>query len=302
MEPLEKLYKELTSQAKKVEREIEVPYLDALAQVISMLDERHTDSVERDTVRKAISLAVLEGMKGAQPNHLPTPDSVALFAGYLLGKLMKKGENRLLELGSGTGGMLHAVLSQLPDETEGLAVEVDETLVRISAASSNVLERKVTYFHQDALRPLLVDPADAAMADLPVGFYPDEEAASEYILKRDEGMSYSHFLMIEQAMNHVKPGGYGVFLIPNALFEHDTEGKLKTFFETKASVIGILQLPLTMFKKEQAAKSYLIVRNRIAGMTLPKQALLAELPSFTDTRAFGGMVKQIDEWIKTELK
>jgi len=302
MESLEKLYKELTQQARKLERDLDMPYLEGLTEVIDRLNERHTENVEPETVRKAVSLAILEGMKQAQPNHLPTPDSVALFAGYLIGKLIKKEDVRLLDLGSGTGGMLHAVLSQLPKEAVAEAVEVDETLIRLSASVSELMDYPVNYTHQDALRPLLLDPVDLAMADLPIGYYPDEEVSETYVLKRDEGMSYSHFLLIEQAMNYVKPGGFGVFVIPNGLFQHDTEGKLKQYFETKAHVVGILQLPLTMFKQEQAAKSYLIVRNHLAGMTMPKQALLAELPSFTDARAFGGMVKQIDEWINTELK
>ncbi len=302
MESLEKLYKELTQQTRKLERDLDMPYLEGLTEVIDRLNERHTENVEPETVRKAVSLAILEGMKQAQPNHLPTPDSVALFAGYLIGKLIKKEDVRLLDLGSGTGGMLHAVLSQLPKDTVAEAVEVDETLIRLSASVSELMDYPVNYTHQDALRPLLLDPVDLAMADLPIGYYPDEEVSETYVLKRDEGMSYSHFLLIEQAMNYVKPGGFGVFVIPNGLFQHDTEGKLKQYFETKAHVVGILQLPLTMFKQEQAAKSYLIVRNHLAGMTMPKQALLAELPSFTDARAFGGMVKQIDEWINTELK
>ncbi|WP_449403244.1 class I SAM-dependent methyltransferase [Exiguobacterium artemiae] len=302
MESLEKLYKELTQQARKLERDLDMPYLEGLTEVIDRLNERHTENVEPETVRKAVSLAILEGMKQAQPNHLPTPDSVALFAGYLIGKLIKKEDVRLLDLGSGTGGMLHAVLSQLPKDTVAEAVEVDETLIRLSASVSELMDYPVNYTHQDALRPLLLDPVDLAMADLPIGYYPDEEVSETYVLKRDEGMSYSHFLLIEQAMNYVKPGGFGVFVIPNGLFQHDTEGKLKQYFETKTHVVGILQLPLTMFKQEQAAKSYLIVRNHLAGMTMPKQALLAELPSFTDARAFGGMVKQIDEWINTELK
>ncbi|WP_214768748.1 MULTISPECIES: class I SAM-dependent methyltransferase [unclassified Exiguobacterium] len=302
MEALEKLYKELTQQTRKLERDLDMPYLEALTEVIDRLNDRHTEKVDPEVIRKSVSLAVLEGMKQAQPNHLPTPDSVALFAGYLIGKLIKKDDARLLDLGSGTGGMLHAVMSQLPTGTAAEAVEVDETLVRLSASITELLNYPVTYTHQDALRPLLLDPVDLAMADLPIGYYPDEEVSKEYVLKREEGMSYSHFLLIEQAMNYVKPGGFGVFVIPNGLFEHDTEGKLKQYFETKAHVVGILQLPLTMFKQEQAAKSYLIVRNHLAGMTMPKQALLAELPSFTDARAFGGMVKQIDEWINTELK
>jgi site-specific DNA-methyltransferase (adenine-specific) len=169
MEPLEKLYKELTRQTKQIERDLDMPYLEALTTVIDRLNDRHTENVGKEVIRKAVSLAILEGMKQAQPNHLPTPDSVALFAGYLIGKLVGKEDIRLLESGSGTGGMLHAVLSQLSTGTSAEAVEVDDTLIRLSAAVTELLDYPVTYTHQDALRPLLLDPVDLAMADLPVG-------------------------------------------------------------------------------------------------------------------------------------
>lgn len=294
MERFEQLYREWKKEAKKLVADLDLLPLEALIEVFERVD---IEPEKPDDVRKAVSLLVLEETTTLPPNHQPTPDAVSLFIGYLATKLVKDGAN-VLELGSGTGTLVHAVLSQVKDAT-AQAVEVDELMLRLSYAISNLLKKPVSYFHQDALAPLFVEPSDLTLVDLPIGYYPNDEVASGYELKREEGHAYSHFLMIEQAMRHTLPGGHGVFVIPNNLFEQDDEGKLKQWMDREAVVQGVLQLPTTMFKDERYAKSILVLQKQGEGVTRPKQALLVELPSFTDVRAVANIVKQIDEWFKT---
>lgn len=294
MERFEQLYRDWKKETKKLVGDLDLLPLEALIEVFERVD---IEQEKQDDVRKAVSLLVLEETTSLPPNHQPTPDAVSLFVGYLATKLVKEGAH-VLELGSGTGTLVHAVLSQLKDAT-AQAVEVDELMLRLSYAISNLLKKPVSYFHQDALAPLFVDPSDLTLVDLPIGFYPNDEVASGYELKREEGHAYAHFLMIEQAMRHTVPGGHGVFVIPNNLFEQDDEGKLKQWMDREAVVKGVLQLPTTMFKDERYAKSILLLQKQGEGVQRPKQALLAELPSFTDVRAVANIVKQIDDWFKT---
>ncbi len=63
-------------------------------------------------------------------------------------------------------------------------------------------------FCQDSLQPLFIEPADAVICDLPVGYYPNDEGAEAFELKADEGHSFAHHLFIEQSVKHTKPGGY----------------------------------------------------------------------------------------------
>lgn len=297
MERFEQLYRDWKKETKKLVNDLDVLPIEALAQVLSHVE---IENEKKDDVRKAVSLLVLEETTQLPPNNQPTPDAVSLFIGYLATKLLKD-DAKILELGSGTGTLTHAVLSQLKDAT-AQAVEVDELLLHLSYSVSNLLEEPVSYFHQDALAPLFVDPSDLTLADLPIGYYPNDEVADEYFMKRAEGHSYSHFLLIEQAMRHTKPGGHGLFIIPNNLFEQDDEGKLKQWMDREAVVKGVIQLPTTMFKDERYAKSLLLLQKTGEGVTRPKQALLVELPSFTDVRAVANIVKQIDEWFKTTQK
>lgn len=297
MDRFEQLYRDWKKEAEKLVDDLDVLPIEALVQVFEHVD---TENEKMDDVRKAVSLLVLEETTQLPPNNQPTPDAVSLFMGYLASKLLEDNA-KVLELGSGTGTLIHAVLSQVKGAT-AQAVEVDELLLRLSYAVSNLLGQPVSYFHQDALAPLFVEPSDLTLVDLPIGYYPDDETAATYSMKRESGHSYSHFLLMEQAMRHTKPGGHGLFVIPNNLFEQDDEGKLKQWMDREAVVKGVLQLPTTMFKDERYAKSLLLLQKLGEGVTRPKQALLVELPSFTDLRAVDNIVKQIDEWFKTTQK
>src|SRR5699024_2596020 len=154
------------------------------------------DVVSYDVVeiRKAVQLATLKGMKGAtQQQHLMTPETVAMFVGYLAEKVTKgEGDLRVFDPAGGTGNLLTTVIEQL-DKLEYVAAgEVDPTLIKLAVMSANLQQKEIEFFHQDSLRPFLMDPVDLVVSDLPVGYYPDDIRAGGYELKADEGHSYAH--------------------------------------------------------------------------------------------------------------
>ena len=71
-------------------------------------------------------------------------------------------------------------MNALDGKVQATGVEVDDILIRLAAATGDLIEQPVTLFRQDALEKLLVDPVDAVVCDLPVGYYPNEEVALEY--------------------------------------------------------------------------------------------------------------------------
>src|SRR5699024_7663887 len=91
-------------------------------------------------------------------------------------------------------------------------------LLRIALMYANLLKKEVEFFHQDSLRPLLLDPVDLVVADLPVGYYPDDVQAETYELRKKDRHSYEHHLLIEQSLHYTKARGYLVFVIPEHLF------------------------------------------------------------------------------------
>src|SRR5690625_2966671 len=180
---------------------------------------------------KAIQLTVLKGMKGqTQHQHIMTPETISLFIGYLAEKLTANLEEvRLFDPASGIGNLLLIVMNHIEKPMKAYASEVDPTLLKISLLNANLQKKRVEYFHQDSLRPLLLDPVDLVVADLPVGYYPDDENASQFELRAEEGHSYSHHLFIEQSLMYTKEGGYLLFIIPEFLFESDQSEQLRAF-------------------------------------------------------------------------
>ncbi|WP_338782319.1 class I SAM-dependent methyltransferase [Metabacillus sp. FJAT-52054] len=320
---MEKLFTALNESSEQLAEELQLSYIEAVAEtgenlfhgdvlqdelselakkkVKKLYADIQLDTYELEEIRKAFQLCVLKGLKeGAHPNHQMTPDSVGIFVGYLVQRFMSnKPSFSLLDPAVGTGNLLTAVLNQLKDhKVESSGVDVDDLLIQLSYINANLQKHPVQFYNQDSLQNLFVDPADAVICDLPVGYYPNDEGASAFSLKADEGHSYAHHLFIEQSMNHAKPGGYLFFIIPNQLFSSKEAPKLNAFIKEQAYIQGLLQLPLSMFQGEQHAKSIFILQKKGEGAAPPKQAMLADLPKFSNFEGMQAMMKQINEWFE----
>ncbi|MBD8072654.1 class I SAM-dependent methyltransferase [Bacillus sp. TK-2] len=322
---VETLFSIFDSSAVVLRKELDVTYLEALVETGDNLfegailqEELSESAIERlnreystfneetykgEEIRKAFQLAILKGMKeGVQANHEMTPDAVGMFMSYLFHKFMQ-GQNEItvLDPAIGTGNLMTTVFNSAKEglTMSGFGVEVDEVLIKLALVNANLQKHAIEFFHQDGLAPLYIDPVDAVVSDLPVGYYPNEIGASEYKLKADEGMSYAHHLFIEQSVKHTKSGGYLFFLVPNFIFESEQAPKLHAFIKETCFIQGLLQLPVSMFKNEKNAKSIFVLQKKGANVTMPKQALLVELPKFSNMKAMEDIMDQLNTWFAT---
>lgn len=252
-------------------------------------------------LKKALQLVVLKGMKGSvQEQHLMTPESVGLIVAYLANRLLEnKAEIRLFDPAVGTGNMLFTVMGQLPQKKTTYASEVDPTLIQLAHSSANLLKKEVEFFHQDSLAPLLLDPVDLVVADLPVGYYADDVRAAEYELKAEEGRSYAHHLFIEQSLKYTKEAGYLIFVIPDFLFTSDQAEQLNRFLKEHTHMVGLLRLPESMFKSKQNVKGILVLQKKGVETEGPKQPLLVQLPSLKNHQAMADILGQMNRWFQT---
>ncbi|WP_257346595.1 class I SAM-dependent methyltransferase [Pseudalkalibacillus decolorationis] len=272
--------------------------------LLSYYNKIQFEELSKEEIRKGFQLAILKGMqKNMQSQHAMTPDAVAMFMGYLVNKTIpNKDRVTLLDPAIGTGNLVSAILNQQAKPIFSYGAEVDETMIKLAYVSMNAQEQDIQLYHQDSIQPLMIDPVDLVVSDLPVGYYPDEQTASNYQLKAGSGHSFSHHLMIEQALNHTKDGGYLFFIIPNFLFAGDESKRLNQFLKDEAVIHGLLQLPLTMFKKEEQAKSIFFLQKKGEGVRPPKEALMAELPSFSEPKALQNIMLKIDSWFSGSFK
>lgn len=261
-----------------------------------------TKDITKEEIRKGIQLAILQGMqKNAQPHHQMTPDSIGMLIGYFVTKLIKnQQEITILDPAVGTGNLLYTVMNSVDIKVEASGVEIDEILVRLAAVTANLLEQPVSFLIQDALRPLLIDPVDIVVSDLPIGFYPDDDNGSNYRLMPAEGHAYAHHLFIEQSLNHTKLGGLGLFVIPANLFESEQASQLHQFFKNHVIIRAIIQLPETIFKSKAHEKSILIVQKKPEEKVAIPEVLLAKVPPMTNKDAMASFIQQFDKWVKAD--
>ncbi|WP_047981583.1 class I SAM-dependent methyltransferase [Ornithinibacillus contaminans] len=318
---VETLFEWMDETTQIIEQHMNEPYLDSLILTLETLfydgaDESMDDilshklhtalkqvtigNYQPDEIRKAIQFSVLKGMKDTtQQQHMMTPEAIALIVGYLAQKLTNHQEKiRLFDPASGTGNLVTTVSSQLGKTVNAYASEVDQTLIQLAVVSANLQKIEIEFFHQDSLRPFLLDPVDLIVSDLPVGYYPDDIRASTYELKADEGHSYAHHLFIEQSMNYTHDGGYLILLVPNFIFDGAGSDKLHAYLQKYAHIIGMLQLPESAFKSEKNAKSILILRKKGKHTEGPKQPLLVQLPSLKNTKAMEDILGKMNNWFK----
>ncbi|WP_071393836.1 class I SAM-dependent methyltransferase [Bacillus tuaregi] len=324
--PVEELFMVINDTAVLLQEELNVSYLEALAETgenifhqsvlqddLSELtlkrlkriyEDCHITRYTKEEIRKSFQLAILKGMKeSVQPNHQMTPDSVGMFVGYLLHKFVTKEAYRLMDPAVGTGNLLTAAMNQEMNKTiQGIGIEIDDLLIKLAYMNANLQEHPIEFFNQDSLEPLFVESVDAVISDLPVGYYPNDIRAADYQLKADEGHSYAHHLFIEQSIRHVKPAGFLFFIIPNGLFESTQAKKLHTYLQETVDIQGMIQLPETMFKNKQSAKSILILQKKDESVKPPKQVLLANMPSFSNGDEMEKILTKIDRWITENKK
>ena len=273
--------------------------------LLKQYDQVDFSQLDEETTRKAFQLAILKGMKeNTQPNHQMTPDTIGLFISYLVRKFMgEKKQFRLFDPSIGTGNLVFTIMQQLKDyDIHAIGIDIDDVLVKLAYSGANLLQQPLELYTGDSLKPLFIDPVEMVVSDLPIGYYPDDERASEFEVcaSDSEEHTYAHHLLIEQSIRHLADGGYGIYIVPNSLFESAQSVLLNQYLKQATFIQGLVALPLNLFKNEAAAKSVLIVQKKKEGIQQPKQALLAQLPHFSNAKAMNQMLQQMDEWFKAE--
>lgn len=312
MEKFENIFTYLDAQSASLSEQLDVTYLDGLLKVLNeLIDDEKKELLQgatKEDIRKAIQLAILKGMrKNVQPNHQMTPDSLGFLVGYFVDEFFEKqlkeeGKLTILDPTIGTGNLMLAVMNQLDGKIQGAGVEIDELLIQLAAASGDLQQQPINLYRQDALQPLMVDPVDGVVCDLPIGYYPDTEHAESFEIHKEDGMTYAHHMLIEQSMNYTKAGGYLFFLVPNNIFESEQAPLLYTFVQKHAWIQAVVQLPENLFKQKEMGKSLFILQKKSDEGKAVKDVLLAKVPKLDNIQGLESFFAQVRKWKKEEKK
>lgn len=330
------LFHTLDNSTKALKEVLEIPYLEALIHSAENLiddgsvynedgilsdaivtelkgyyDEIELDQFEPETIRKAMQLAILRGIKEdyVQPNHQMTPDSIGSLIAYLIEIIAEPQKNvHLADLTVGTGNLLltiHHFLKQAPNrEIELTGVDNDELMLSLASTNSTFQRTPINLFYQDALTNLLIHPADVTVADLPVGYYPLDDPIKDYqtrFTSKNE-KSYSHYLLIEQSLNYLKDSGYGFFLLPSNAFNDEKFTVLANYLKDVGYMQAVIQLPRAIFKNEASRKSVFVIQKKGEQAKQVNEVLFSNAPDFKDMDAMKSFLGEITKWKKENIK
>ncbi|GAB3060996.1 class I SAM-dependent methyltransferase [Salinicoccus sesuvii] len=242
--------------------------------------------------RKAFQFAYLYQVQKeqVQPNHQLTPDTIGYMVAHLV-QLFAGKSPTMLDAGSGTGHLAMTVREQA-ENAKLAGVEVDPVLARLSANLCEFLEVPMDIYPQDIIEPARINTVDAAIGDLPVGYYPIEVDGFTTAFK--EGKSYAHLLMLESAMTYVKDDGIGVFVVPSNMLEKDNE-TIKQYLSESATLLMFLNLPKSIFKTENQRKSIIVLKKNFSPLK-NNEVLIGDVPDFKNASQFKHFLEQTESW------
>ncbi len=169
-------------------------------------------------------------------------------------------------------------------------VDNDDTMLALANISAELMQIKTQLVHQDALAELQVPPADIVVADLPIGYYPLDSRVREYQTSFAKGHSYVHYLLIEQALEQLVAGGWGVFVVPRGMFEAPEAKQLLQVIQAKG------YLPQPLFINENSQKSILLLQKKGPHAKQAEPILLGEFPLMKNQLEFVKFMQEIDNW------
>lgn len=285
-----------------------VPSEEIKQQISALYKELSQLSFEPEEWRRLSQLLLLKGSQTEhlQANHQLTPDSIGFLFVFLIEQLFTNKEEpiKILDIAAGMGNLLLTVLLNLSSagyQAEGMGVDIDDTLLAVAASTSDLTQANVQYFHQDGLQELLIDPVDVAISDLPIGYYPNDQKAKEFLTSTTQGHSYAHHLLLEQAMKYVKPDGFGLFLMPSNFLETEQSEEVKRWFKEEGYLQGMIQLPDELFRNKQSQKSILILQKKGTKAKQAQEVLLVKLDSLKKPEKVTEFFKEFETWKSSSL-
>ncbi|MDO5374881.1 class I SAM-dependent methyltransferase [Staphylococcus rostri] len=300
---MEQLFQKLDEKTKSLNEENGQSFIENLGLAMEYFYTTERSLLEQASFqdrRKAFQFAYLSQLQQeeVQANHQITPDSIGLVVGFLMSQFEPDASAmHIADLGSGSGHLSATIHDVLKDVTMmHHLVEVDPVLSRVSIHLANFLEIPFDVYPQDAIMPLPFEDADVVVGDLPIGYYPVDERSHDMQLGFDEGHSYAHYLMIEQAIAALKPSGYAFLVVPTQLFEGEHVKQLENFIATETEMQAFLNLPANLFKNKNAQKSILVLQRKEQGKTKPVEVFLANIPDFKSPQLFQNFLAELQTW------
>ncbi|MEG3311970.1 class I SAM-dependent methyltransferase [Streptococcus sp. SS-4456] len=231
----------------------------------------HDLHLTREEWRRAFQFLLIKAnqTEPMQYNHQFTPDSIGFILSFLVDQLLATQKVTVLEIGSGTGNLAQTILNASQKDLDYLGIEVDDLLIDLSASMADVMQAEISFAQGDAVRPQILKESQIILADLPIGYYPDDQIASRYQVASQTEHTYAHHLLMEQSLKYLEKDGFAIMLAPNDLLTSPQSDLLKGWLQAEANIVAMIALPPSLFGKAAMAKSIFVLQKKTARPLVP---------------------------------
>lgn len=241
-------------------------------------------SFDRETIRKAIQLALLRGFKHARiTNAQMTPDTIGIFISYLIKKLYPQNPPKLvLDPLIGTGNLIATLANHYKSSFTAHGIDDDPLMCDLARNICDSLDIDQQIFLQNTLS------YQAGLYDLIITDFPPKKIGDK--------LEYLPYLTIIHHLDHLKEGYFFIAIIENDFFDQKQNGVFKKLLKEKAHMFGLIKLDESLFKNHP--KSILILKKKGEEDDEINNFLLVDLPPFSDQTAFNQALGKMESWFK----
>lgn len=241
-----------------------------------------------------------------QANYQITPDGIGMWVAYFVEQFKNTDskELSLLDISIGSGNLSatiqQVVNSEIPIKVTG--IDNDDTMLTLASGVNTILGLDWQLKLKDAVNFDFTEQYQIVVGDLPVGMYP-KSVDSAYIVKAKDNnqLSYVHHLLIEKAVNVLKPGGTALLLVPENILETEQGSDLLRLLQSEEILLqAIMKFPHKLFKKGVVGKELIILQKHDGINRQAEPVLLAQIPEIGDELANKKFIEEVQNW-KSEI-
>ena len=273
------------------------------ANILADIQAADFDGMTPELKRQVLQLLLVATMRedGLQANYQVTPDAIGMWVGFVVEQFVTAGEPvKVTDLTVGSGNLLATVaqvLGQQKNEMTASGVENDDTMLTIASGMAALLGLDWQLTLADAVADQPAVNEDVVIADLPVGYYPSA-VPTDFTTQADDGLTYVHHLLIEQAIKALRPGGLAALIVPANLFESEQAANILKYLQgSDVFFQALLQFPEKLFTNEKAAKSILVLQRSGGDAVQATPVMLARTPELTNVAENKNFVSEITAWM-----
>ncbi|MCK9537091.1 MAG: N-6 DNA methylase [Bacilli bacterium] len=227
-----------------------------LKELEKIYHEIYSTDILNEEVRLASQLLMVKAFKHIGfPLPLMTPDAINYIITNIVSHRYQKKQISILDTVLGTGNMLQAISNRLPIDPDLYGVESNWRLVQLARSMANLQGNAIIIYYQDAIKDI-IEKVDLVIGDL--DSYTVKDGLESGSKLYEKGVRYFPFLTIDIRLKNLKDNGFFIYVVDNDFFSQPESNLFQEELKTKATLMGLIVLPKTMFQVGHIGKSILI--------------------------------------------